>query len=57
MVQQSYLNGELHVDVHLFLQDINDQPPNPYQPVPNPRFGPKPKVFLLQFLFYLQYWD
>ncbi|XP_015067399.1 peroxisomal membrane protein PEX14-like [Solanum pennellii] len=23
--------------------DINDQPPNPYQPVPNPRFGPKPK--------------
>lgn len=23
--------------------DINDQPPNPYQPVPNPHVGPKPK--------------
>ncbi|TMX02795.1 hypothetical protein EJD97_019850 [Solanum chilense] len=26
-----------------YTTDINDQPPNPYQPVPNPRFGPKPK--------------
>ncbi|KAL3374752.1 hypothetical protein AABB24_006311 [Solanum stoloniferum] len=23
--------------------DINNQPPNPYQPVPNPHIGPKPK--------------
>ncbi|XP_025885871.1 peroxisomal membrane protein PEX14 isoform X2 [Solanum lycopersicum] len=30
--------------------DINDQPPNPYQPVPNPRFGPKPKSVCSLFL-------
>lgn len=34
----------MHSSVNLMFQDINDQPPNPHQPIPEPLVAPKPKV-------------
>ena len=41
----------MHLLVYFLFQEINDQPPNPNQPVPNPRLVPKPKVWFLRIPF------